>query len=77
MGTNEFYYNGTKKITSEQAHALKDKSLLVVSDKSRSLNFLNNVEKDRTIGDDEDDDDRYNDETEETPEEEELEDDTE
>ena len=67
MTTNEFYYNGTKKITSEQAHALKDKSLLVVSDKSRSLNFLKNVEKDRTIGDDED----------ETTPKEELEDDTE
>ena len=76
MTTNEFYYNGTKKITSEQAHALKDKSLLVVSDKSRSLNFLNNVEKDRTIGDDEDDDNRFNDEDETTPKEE-LEDDTE
>ena len=33
MGTNEFYYNGTEKITMEEAHALKDKSLLIVSDK--------------------------------------------
>ena len=33
MGTNEFYYNGTEKITSEEAHALIDKSKLVVSDK--------------------------------------------
>ena len=69
MGTNEFYYNGTVKITAEEAHALKDKSLLVVSDKSRSLNFLKNVEADRTIGDDEDDDNRFNDETEATEEE--------
>ena len=66
MGTNEYYYNGTKKITSEQAHALKDKSLLVVSDKSRSINFLKNVEADRTIGDDDDDDNRFNDEDENT-----------
>ena len=69
MGTNEYYYNGTKKITSEQAHALKDKSLLVVSNKSRSINFLKNVEADRTIGDDEDDDNRYNAEDEQTEEE--------
>ena len=69
MGTNEFYYNGTKKITSEQAHALKDKSGLFVSNKSRSINFLKNVEKDRTIGDDDDDDNRYNDEDETTEEE--------
>ena len=69
MGTNEFYYNGTKKITSEQAHALKDKSLLVVSNKSRSINFLKNVEADRTIGDDKDDDNRYNAEDEQTEEE--------
>ena len=33
MGTNEFYYDGTKKITSEEAHALKDKSGLIVADK--------------------------------------------
>ena len=66
MGTNEFYYNGKVKITSEEAHALKDKSLLVVSDKSRSLAFLTNVLNDRTIGDDEDDDNQWNDETEAT-----------
>jgi len=69
MGTNEFYYNGTEKITREEAHALKDKSLLVVSNKSRSLNFLKNVEADRTIGDDADDDNRYNAEDESTAEE--------
>ena len=69
MGTNEFYYNGKEKITMEQAHALKDKSLLVVSNKSRSQNFLDNVLKDRTIGDDEDDDNRYNEEDETTLEE--------
>ena len=69
MTTNEFYYNGTKKITSEEAHALKDKAGLVVSNKSRSLNFLKNMEKDRLQGDDEDDDNRFNDEDESTPEE--------
>ena len=66
MGTNEFYYNGTEKITEKQAHELKDKSLLVVSNKSRSLNFLKNMKDDRTIGDDEDDDNQWNDETEAT-----------
>ena len=71
MTTNEFYYNGQKKITSEQAHALKDKSGLVVSNKSRSINFLKNVESDRLYGDDEDDDNRFNEEDEETIEEEE------
>lgn len=33
MATNEFYYNDGKNITMEEAHALKDKSLLIVSDK--------------------------------------------
>lgn len=32
MGNN-FYYDDKKKITSEEAHALKDKSQLIVSDK--------------------------------------------
>ena len=68
MTTNQYYYNGTEKITSEQAHALKDKSLLVVSDKSRSLNFLKNMKNDTLFGDDEDDDNQWNDETEETEE---------
>ena len=68
MGTNEFYYNGTEKITEKQAHELKDKSGLVVSNKSRSLNFLKNMEADRLQGDDEDDDNRFNDEDETTPE---------
>jgi hypothetical protein len=45
MTTNEFYYNGEKKITSEEAHALKDKSLLIVSDKVRTLTFLKNMVK--------------------------------
>ena len=67
MGTNEFYYDGTNKITCEEAHALKDKSLLVVSDKSRSINFLTNVKNDRLFGDDEDDDNRFNEEDETTP----------
>ncbi len=39
MTTNEFYYNKGKAITSEQAHALKDKSGLVVAD--REVNFDN------------------------------------
>jgi len=30
---NDFYYNDGKKITMEEAHALKDKSKLIVSDK--------------------------------------------
>lgn len=33
MGTNEFYYNRGKKITKEEAHALQDKSGLVVADR--------------------------------------------
>ena len=70
MGTNEFYYNGTVKITEAEAHALKDKSGLLVSNKSRSLNFLKNVEADRLVGDTDDDDNRYNDEDELTEEEE-------
>ena len=37
MTTNEFYYNGGVSITSEEAHALKDKSGLVVAD--REVNF--------------------------------------
>ena len=37
MTTNEFYYNGEKVITCEQAHAIKDKSLLIVADKSFTL----------------------------------------
>jgi len=37
MTTNEFYYDGEKIIDSEKAHALKDKSLLIVSDKSLTL----------------------------------------
>ena len=33
MSTNEFYYNGDEEITVEEAHALKDKSKLVVADR--------------------------------------------
>lgn len=33
MATNEFYYTGEDEINSEEAHALKDKSLLIVSDR--------------------------------------------
>jgi len=37
MTTNEYYYNGEEIIDSVKAHALKDKSLLIVADKSLSL----------------------------------------
>jgi len=40
MGTNEFYYNGEKTITSKEAHALQNKTLLIVSDKARTITFL-------------------------------------
>jgi len=33
MTTNEFYYNKGKVITCEEAHALKDKSGIVVADR--------------------------------------------
>lgn len=34
MATNEFYYNKGTRITSEEAHALTDKSGLVVADRA-------------------------------------------
>ena len=34
MATNEFYYNKGVRITKEEAHALKDKSGLVVADRA-------------------------------------------
>ena len=37
MATNEFYYNGEKVITRDEAHELTDTSLLIVADKSFSL----------------------------------------
>ena len=36
MTTNEFYYNGGVSITCEEAHALTDKSKLVVADISKT-----------------------------------------
>ena len=33
MATNEFYYDGEKSITREAAHALSDRSQLIVSDR--------------------------------------------
>lgn len=33
MTTNEFYYDGDEEITREEAHALKDKSKLIVADR--------------------------------------------
>ena len=33
MGVNEFYYNNGVAITSEEAHALTDKSKLIVADR--------------------------------------------
>ena len=37
MTTNQYYYDGEKVISCEEAHALKDKSLLIVADKSFTL----------------------------------------
>ena len=36
MATNEFYYNDGVSITRDEAHALKDKSKLVVADESKT-----------------------------------------
>lgn len=36
MTTNEFYYNDGETITREEAHALTDRSKLVVSDNSKT-----------------------------------------
>ncbi|KKL63539.1 hypothetical protein LCGC14_2174110 [marine sediment metagenome] len=36
MTTNEFYYNDGVLITREEAHALRDKSKLVVADESKT-----------------------------------------
>ena len=33
MATNEFYYNKSIKLTRDEAHALRDKSGLVVADR--------------------------------------------
>ena len=40
MGTNEFYYDGDKTITRKEAHALRDKSKLVVADRAISKTEL-------------------------------------
>ena len=45
MTTNEFYYNGEEIIDSKKAHALKDKSLLIVADKSLSLTIRKDMVK--------------------------------
>lgn len=45
MATNEFYYDDGKKITSEEAHALKDKSKLIVSDKAITFKKKTEVKK--------------------------------
>ena len=37
MTTNQYYYNGEKTITCEEAHALKDKSKLIVADKAFTI----------------------------------------
>ena len=47
MTTNEFYYNGTKEITCEEAHALKDKSELVVADIEQTKEMLETIKKDK------------------------------
>jgi hypothetical protein len=38
MTTNEFYYNKGKLITEKEAHALQDKSGLVVADREVDFN---------------------------------------
>ena len=43
MTTNEFYYNDGKTITRDEAHELKDKSKLVVSDESKTEEYLKKV----------------------------------
>ena len=43
MGTNEFYYNDGVSITSEEAHALTDKSKLVVADESKTKTECTNA----------------------------------
>jgi hypothetical protein len=40
---NEFYYNKGLAITKEEAHALTDKSQLIVSDLERTKTFLTNM----------------------------------
>ena len=47
MATNEFYYNNGKEITSEEAHALRDKSQLVVSDKTLTAEQLKKIKDSR------------------------------
>lgn len=47
MTTNEFYYDGEKIIDSEKAHALKNKSLLIVANKSLSLTTRKNMIKEK------------------------------
>ena len=37
MVPNQFYYNNGKKITSDEAHALTDKSGLIVADKEQKF----------------------------------------
>ena len=45
--TNDYYYNKGKEITSEEAHALKDKSGLVVADREVDFEteFLNSQQR--------------------------------
>ena len=44
MTTNQYYYNGTTtNIGSEAAHALKDKSKLIVADKALTLTTINKM----------------------------------
>ena len=50
MGTNEFYYNGDKQITMEEAHALEDKSTLIVSNLPRTKTFLSKMVKEMKEG---------------------------
>ena len=43
MATNEFYYDGEKSITREEAHALSDTSKLIVSDRSLDVEEIGRI----------------------------------
>lgn len=47
MATNEFYYNGNDTITCEEAHALKDRSLLIVADRELSSEEIGEINDSR------------------------------
>jgi len=49
MSANEFYYNGDTQITCEEAHALKDKSEIVVADITQTKTMLNKISADKVL----------------------------